>query len=277
MTVDRTTMLSNPADEREIHTIEIPETWRIAVRIIFGTFLVVTGLLFAAALAVGYGQLRQVCVGTVCHPLQLSPAKAILNSQLGLSLDFYAAYITITYLVFGGVALTVSALIYWQRSDNWMSLFVAFVLVGVGIGSVPTLFALQTYMPAIAWYIALLRLALGCLPVLLFVFPDGRFVPQWSKWLTLVWAIYFVYTLIARPIPAAGITSGPPSFLSQLYFLAGGISQIYRFTQATSTLQRQQTKWALFGFIGHITSLLVLVNVLAIYGHTASARTLFIY
>jgi signal transduction histidine kinase len=277
MSVEQTTV-SNPSVRPEFLGPRIPANWQIAVRILFGALLLITAWLFFAALAIGYGQLRQICTDGFCHPLQLSAQEAMLNRQLGLSLDFYAAYTTATYLVFGGITLTVAVLIYRYRADQWMSLLVAFVLVGLGIGSVPTLVALEAYVPQISWFVTVLRLALGFLPVILFVFPDGRFVPGWTKWLVLAWGLYFSYTLLfSEPMPSEGIASGPPSLFTQLVFLVGGISQIYRYLQATSAAQKEKTKWALFGFIGHIASLLILANFLLISGLMTDPTAYFVY
>jgi len=76
-----------------------------------------------------------------------------------------------------------------------------------------------------------------------YVFPDGRFVPRWARWLVLVWA--------ALLVPDVFFPSSPLNLLDgPLFFgLIGGavLAQAYRYLRVSTPVHRQQTKWVVFG------------------------------
>jgi signal transduction histidine kinase len=91
---------------------------------------------------------------------------------------------------------------------------------------------------------------MGCLPIFTYVFPDGHFVPRWTRMLTLFWIVWLV---LAPFTPfAIGDFAGP----SALWFgvlLPGGmaigiLAQVYRYRRVSTRLEQQQVKWVLFGF-----------------------------
>ena len=79
----------------------------------------------------------------------------------------------------------------------------------------------------------------GLYVLVLLLFPDGRFVPRWTRWLLL-----------------CGVVAALLSFMSNVYNLIFYavlgmilIAQVYRYRTASSPLQRQQGKWFIFGGI----------------------------
>ena len=84
---------------------------------------------------------------------------------------------------------------------------------------------------------------------LLYVFPNGRFVPPWTLPLAAVWALV--------NLPTVFLPDSPISFLSwsiwtQVVILVAWagtavFAQIYRYVQVSSPEHRQQAKWAVFG------------------------------
>jgi hypothetical protein len=78
--------------------------------------------------------------------------------------------------------------------------------------------------------------------IALFVlFPDGRFVPSWTRWL-LIFSI---------PVTLA-VLYVPPSYLWALEgtIVVGAMyAQIYRYRYVSAPTERQQTKWVVFGIL----------------------------
>jgi hypothetical protein len=78
--------------------------------------------------------------------------------------------------------------------------------------------------------------------IALFVlFPDGRFVPPWTRWLIL----------LSIPLTVA-ILYLPPLYswaLMGMIVLGAIYAQIHRYRHVSTPTQRQQTKWVLFGFL----------------------------
>jgi class 3 adenylate cyclase len=99
-----------------------------------------------------------------------------------------------------------------------------------------------------------------------FVFPDGRFLPHWTRWVALPWVLVQVPN---RLIPQASDLREPYLAIASPFFLVGICSavfaQVYRYRRVSSAVQRQQTKWTVFGFavaLGGYLGLGVLASVL---------------
>src|SRR5919107_5342180 len=78
--------------------------------------------------------------------------------------------------------------------------------------------------------------------IFFYVFPDGRFVPCWARWLVLVWAVLLVPDVFFPRSPL-NLLDGP------LFFgLIGGavLAQAYRYWRVSTLVHRQQTKWVVF-------------------------------
>jgi hypothetical protein len=79
-----------------------------------------------------------------------------------------------------------------------------------------------------------------------YLFPSGRFVPRWTRWLALGWLL-FLGSWNFTPF-------GPPTWPLPLFnvcilVLWGSfpVAQLYRYTRVSDPIQRQQTKWVVFG------------------------------
>lgn len=179
------------------------------------------------------------------------PVRAEL-AQLGVSEGLYAAYFTALLVVFGMGCFAVASVIAYRRSDEPMALFVSVFLVLLGAVNAPNLQALVAAHPA---WSALLKFSWAILwaamLLFVFIFPDGRFVPRWTKALVgllivgTVIAVLFGEDSVAEPPDALGLI-----LISAL--LAGTASQIYRYRRVSTVVQRQQTKWVVFGIASAI-------------------------
>jgi len=75
----------------------------------------------------------------------------------------------------------------------------------------------------------------------LMLFPNGTFHPRWMRWVALA-------LLAATPLGMFGvITTGWP-VLHSAFLLAAAISLVVRYRHLPSGTERQQIRWALFGF-----------------------------
>lgn len=89
---------------------------------------------------------------------------------------------------------------------------------------------------------------------LFLLFPNGRFVPPWTRWVLLL-AIPWNISLLLIPTANAAFVAGLTPlqigllFVWYLSFIAVGLyAQIYRYRRVSSSSERQQTKWVIFGF-----------------------------
>jgi hypothetical protein len=136
--------------------------------------------------------------------------------------------------------------IFWRKSEDRMALFAAFTLAVFGgaalTSDVPQ--ALAAAHPSLLFPVRLLdylgQVAFG---VFFYVFPNGRFVPRWTRWLAIAVALLFVPYIF---FPAEEIW--PIVRLPFLGFLISLVAaQVYRYRRVSSPAERQQTKWVVFG------------------------------
>ena len=184
-----------------------------------------------------------------CFALQLNAYDRQFLHQFGLSVGFIAAYQVILDAVFVLVCCALGALIFWRKSADRMALFCAFMLVlfgGAGFTSI-----LQDTLALIspAWFALIGTLdLLGQTSFLIFflLFPSGRFVPRWSRWVALCVVLYWIYAIFF----VNGLTNGSLwsllAFFALLFCTVGG--QVYRYRRVSTSRERQQTKWVVFGF-----------------------------
>ena len=99
-------------------------------------------------------------------------------------------------------------------------------------------------------------------PLLLGLFPNGRWVPGWLWVYPLFW---LVYALLINLAPGALAFLDPLRGWIDMGVVGFGLlAQAYRYRQAATPVERQQTKWALYG---------ILVSFVLFYGAQALVIT----
>ncbi len=114
-------------------------------------------------------------------------------------------------------------------------------------------FGFLEYAPptTLVWNLAFYSLFfLGQISFLTFfyLFPSGHFMPRWTRWCALLYAVYWLIWLSFL----GGLVSGPPGGLFLLFLLTAVIAQVYRYRSVSTFSERQQTKWVVFGFVASI-------------------------
>ena len=214
----------------------------------WAAFVALNLILFAAAIP-------------ALHAQRGAPSEAVRAhlAQLGISEGLYAAYYTGLLAAFGLGCFAVAAVIAWHRSTDPMSLFVSLFLVLMGTVNAPNVQALATAYPGwgsvlkFSWWLLWASLIL-----FVFLFPDGRFVPVWTRGAVVV---LILGTFLALFLGGGTLTEPPDAFGLILIggLLAGVAAQIYRYRRVSSPKGRQQTKWVVSGITAAI-----LVQVLGI-------------
>src|SRR5262245_63044000 len=72
-------------------------------------------------------------------------------AQLGLSIGFYAAYLTASQLMVGLGCFFIATIIVWRRSDEAIALFASLFLVLLGAVNAGNAQALEALHPALLW------------------------------------------------------------------------------------------------------------------------------
>ena len=176
-----------------------------------------------------------------------SDALSLLD--LGLSPGIYAAYLTLLDVVVITAHVIIAAIIVFRRPGDWMAQYVGVALVAGGaILPLSSMYASGEADPVIQFLVDLVvyvGLASGL--TTLYLFPDGRFVPRWSRALAGAWAVSAFGIVFFRGSTLLNFPLGIQILVPLLFAGTGVFAQIYRFTEVSSPMQRQQTKWAVFG------------------------------
>ncbi len=221
----------------------------ILARVGWITLIIFTLATFFASLPVYLAQMQTLCAGTACtFSQQLTPGQVGVLKGMGLSLGNYAAYTVALTLALVVVCLVVSTVIVWRRSDDRMAMLVALMLVTLGpISATSTLLVIPFpwQMPNACLYF----LALALLMLVFLLFPSGQFMPRWTRWTLIVFlAVLIPFTFFPNE-PFTQNTLAR-SLLNLAYlgeFAIIAVVQLYRYWRVSSPLQRQQTKWVVYG------------------------------
>ncbi len=230
------------------HTDTLRGRWLLLLRVAWvAVAVLVVGLMVAGAPEY-YHQL---------HTLSDIGDSAAVRADLGeagLSIDFYAAYLVAFEVVFVAGSLAIGALIFWRKSAEPVAFVVALLLVTLGADSL-TVDALAADYPIAGWLSeGLSFVGEVCLVLFFYLFPDGRFVPRWTRWLMVVGIgltaaqTFFPNSPLGWDVPVFGI------------LISGVFAQIYRYWWFSGTAQRRQTKWVVFGVTVGITGFLVTIT-----------------
>lgn len=172
-------------------------------------------------------------------------------ARIGLSPDFYAGYYVALGVALAAACFVVAAILFARRSDEPVALFVALTLVLLGTTFTGSAGTLSEAGPLWGRLGAVLEtFSLASVFLFFFVFPDGRFTPRWIRWLA---AVYVAYAVPAALFPGSllGSEEGPalPYALAIAVLLVAGLAaQVYRYRLVSGPVERQQTKWVVFGF-----------------------------
>ncbi len=213
--------------------------WLALVILTLGTYF--------ASLPVYMAQLQTFCAGTACAYGQLSSGQGGVLKVIGLSTGDYAAYTIALTFASVVVCLVVSTLIILRRSDDRMALLVALMLVTLG----PVIAVTTVAENPSPWQVpneCLSFVALALLVLVFSLFPSGQFVPRWTRWSTVVCLAGVVLSAFFSNAPSPLNTHADMSLfvmIGELPILA--ITQLYRYRRVSSPMQRQQTKWVVFG------------------------------
>jgi signal transduction histidine kinase len=186
-------------------------------------------------------------------------------AQLGLSVDFYAGYQVALGVAFAAACLALATLIFVRKSDEPIALFVSLVLVLLGASFSTPLSDLaigpEALHPFLSW-LSNFRDNLYdiCLLLFFYLFPDGRFVPRWTRWLA---ALLIVWLVLMSSFPGSLLNpenwpEGPSSAVALGFLFIGGIAQVYRYRRVAGPLERQQMKWVVSGFMLALVGFLTL-------------------
>jgi hypothetical protein len=186
--------------------------------------------------------------------------------RLGLSPTLYGILVMVENAPVQLVYLALGLLLFLRRSDDRMALFCSFMLVTFGNALPLYDFNSGTIVPSLATHIALRVIALvlfaageASLVIFFYLFPSGQFVPRWTRWCALLVVVYWMAVVFFPTLPSNA--GGLASYVIPLSLLSAVVAQVYRYRRISTPRERQQTKWAVFGFILAILILIMQIPI----------------
>lgn len=240
---------------RHLDPTNTSETRLYGSRLIFAWIVGGAGIIFYLGLFIisvpGYvAQLQTTCLArspagdTSCMNGQLSPVATATLQRLSLSLGDYSTLTLTAFLLEILLSCTLAVLLVARKPHDWMALLAAVMLASIGTGNVINPFSLSHAVGAeLAIRLATISDQLTLFPVVLvfYLFPDGRFVPRWTRWMVVVGlGISLLLLFFPRFTFAWTDAISTVGYVSLLVSLV--IAQVYRYLRVSTELQRQQTK-----------------------------------
>lgn len=226
--------------------------WLLFARLVWVALALLAVFILIGGMWETYRRYSEPLLCTLGTPIEQNTCLANTQAlvQLGLPIGFYGPQTALIMLVEAVPMLLVGALIFSQKSDELFGLLFSLVIIFTGtIAFDPSIpyFYLQLWMhyPILVFLGQLGMFLGGSLVALWCVFPDGHFVPRWTRWLLVVFAV--------TAFPRAFLPNSPFSLYFWLgpfhilvdYLLAASLpySLIYRYRYTADATQRQQIKW----------------------------------
>lgn len=197
---------------------------------------------------------------TICLTLVGIPARLRHLVGVGQSAGPVQVYELALELLLAAVYFAMAILIARRRSREPLALFLSLTLVLLGATETGMTDSLINPEFSTVWWLwrqpVLLMRALAMIGALLlfYLFPDGVFVPRWTRWLALAWATLTLLWLFLPELPLNTI-HGPTwrrtplaSYLfATAWFATGFAAQVYRHRRVSGRVERQQTEWMAAG------------------------------
>lgn len=175
-------------------------------------------------------------------------------TTLGISLNRYAALTIATSIPILAVGLAIGALVLWRMRDSWFGLLTATVLMLTPTALFLNPISMAELPPAHLFLFDLAGMVWPFFFLWLYLFPDGRAVPRWTLWIAVPTYLYLFASFLAdillplseQAAALANLFTGGSIVFAILVPLILG-SQVYRYRQVSGPVEKEQTKWFVFG------------------------------
>jgi hypothetical protein len=216
----------------------------------------VVGLWLAGTLVIVQEPLPD-CAQAPCDPVDLNAGDLDVIKDMRLATDFLGGALTVGFTVIMGlIYFAIAGVIFWRKSDDWLALLVSYTLVFMGgvFFSSSNDALLRAYPPAELLLDVVHLAGIIGLFLLFFLFPDGRFIPNWGRWTTYV----FISGILLTTFVVVYLDTSVQIYVVAFFgiIVAAAFSQVYRYVKVSRPIERQQTKWVVVGMFGALALML---------------------
>ena len=221
-------MISQSPTAKKVLLILLRATWLVLAVLLLG--------LFCAGQGPRIRELSTICVGAGCPLLAPSPADAAVIEEAGFALTQFA-YLHQTFEVLVAlIMLAFAAVIFLARFDDWFGILVSFTILLFGL-----VFMVEADNAFIdlhpTWrtpHDVLSAITATLFVLLLYLFPDGRFTPNATKYAAALLLIVGVADALYRDATQTQSTFGLLMTVIYMASLAAGLcAQIYRYRRVS--------------------------------------------
>lgn len=184
-------------------------------------------------------------------------------AQVGLNLFTFSTVdiISDVYILLGYVSLAV--MLFVHRSDDWFAIFLSLMVMafGVRVTNIGNQLAVDQAMQY--WISPIMMMGDAGIIAFGWLYPDGRFLPRWVKFLLPVMLVNIVlFYWPSSPLFGGGMSRGMYLGISLFWYLCSVSAMVYRYRATTNPNQRQQIRWVFAGTMGPLLWFIVF-NVLS--------------
>jgi hypothetical protein len=233
----------------------------VFARVLWFGLVALTLALFLLAIPARFNQLVTITPLGDNALVLLSMQEADLLQAHGVSIELYALYFIALETGFAAIFVVIGLIIFWRKTNGWLAMLASLTLITVGVLMPGTVRVLDTPQSVWALPVHLVQvLGWSSFFTCLYIFPDGRFVPDWTRFfplLSAIWAAAWILT------PAANVFNWHLPFALLVFSIAFGgglLAQLYRYHRVSTPTEQQQTKWVIFGFAIAISSTLIFLT-----------------
>ncbi|NJM39576.1 MAG: hypothetical protein HC853_01775 [Anaerolineae bacterium] len=232
--------------------------WVVIMRVVWLAVTAASCYVMAIAMPLLFaGLMQEQPAPTDPIALSISTAQVQALQALGLSPHLYGLLFVGNRLLIYALFMLIAIIIAWRRSNHWVAMLVSLFLISFATtGAVEQRFVTQS-APTAYWISeGIQTLANMLILVVLYLFPNGRFVPGWSRTLLVAWLAFHALCLFLPNMPF-NFTFGDTWIrtfwaslvFSELWVATGLIAIVYRYRHTTLVLERLQIKWVMLTWL----------------------------
>ncbi len=206
--------------------------------------------------------------GGECNFLAVSSAEMDVLASWGLTPHAYATAMTVSPIILMLVYGTLAGLILWRQAVSWLGLIVSLFLIVFPVFIVSGDNDWSASAPFFLFIALVIGSTTGVIVIaFLYLIPNGRFAPRWAYIPMIVTLV--LLTVLAFDTNRVIVLPTEVTYPIQVALvglaLFGASLQIYRYVRTSHPVEREQTKWILFGVLSVIFSVIVWI---LIFGST---------
>ena len=241
---DAATHITSSYEQHHEADTRLHGRWLIIARSATVAMAVLVLGLFFAGISPRYHELVTLSLQAEQALQQLSPGvgRSLLESVL--SVNFYPIYDLVVEITVVLGYVFAALVVFWRKSDEWVMMF--FALGGITFATYDTrlLAALLATQPLLRIPISFLQ-AYGITGavIMFYTLPDGRFVPSWTRTLTVIWIGWNLAWFLFPGLPinlSNPLTVSFPLFLAfSIWCYIGILALIYRYRRLSIRREQQ--------------------------------------